>query len=357
MINSGESMNHLYLLKLNTTNRKLPQPESILFFNTKYNLENLKNSKPAVYIELLSNLLTSLNLTKHTAVQFLESSEGNANLAFKNDDLHSPTELVELLQSDRNIQIQATLQEDSLRIVMNEPSLITQRNFDTFGLLFPNADKTALFEPVIESVINLKKTPLPELDQLLHQITEKTILNADSMYLCPIYINEHNQLVVLGDVALSVDADAGLRVQGFWGKYILENANAKALTLNHCFKPFCDEVNPSNIAKKGNFLYYDFYTKEQAKEVVSNLTTIEKEAFKKHIPNAEHINEQLEKLILLSGKQRVFNEMSSILLYQPHDRIMNWLMVALMRKISAYLKKNKYKQMNEELLPLITFIE
>jgi len=350
-------MNHLYLLKLNTTNGDLPQPESILFFNTQYNLENLKNSKPALYIELLSNLLTSLNLTKHTAVQFLESSEGNANLSFKNDDLHSPTKLVELLQSDHNIQIQATLQEDSLRIVMNEPSLINQRNFDMFGLLFPNADKTALFEPLIESVINLEKIPLPELDQLLSQLIDKTVLNADPKYLTPIYINEHNQLVVLGEVSLSIVAGEGLKIQNYLGKFILENANAKALSLNHCFKPFCDELNPSNTSKERNFQRYQFYSKEKAKEIVSNLSVVEKETLKKHLTSPEKWWHELEHVIYNFGKQRVFNEMSSILLYEQHDRIMQWLVMALMRNMSAYLNKNKYKQMNEELLPLITFVD
>jgi hypothetical protein len=345
------------MLKTQATIEKFSQPEAIIIFNTQYNLENLKKSKPTVYVELLQNLIGQLKLTDEKAIQFTVCSDDDMPTAVSKNELYSATQISDALQSDRSIQIQAVFQEYKQCISITEPSTITQCQFDTFALLLPNCDKTALFEPTIESVINLEKTPLPELDQLLHQITDKTILNADSMYLCPIYINEHNQLVVLGEVALSVDADAGLRVQGFWGKYILENANAKALTLNHCFKPFCDEVNPSNIAKKGNFLYYDFYTKEQAKEVVSNLTTIEKEAFKKHIPNAEHINEQLEKHILLSGKQRVFNEMSSILLYQPHDRIMNWLVTALMRKMSNYLHINPYKQMNAELLPLITFVD
>lgn len=350
-------MNHLYMLRTQATIGKFSQPEAVIIFNTQYNLENLKKSKPAVYVELLQNLIGQLKLTEDKAIQFTVCTDDVMHTDFAENDLYSATQISDALQSDRSIQILAVFQEYKQCISITEPSTITQRHFDALAVLLPNSDKTVFFEPTIESVINLEKTPLPELDQLLHQICDKTLLYADSMYHTPIYVNEHNQLVVLDEVALSIDVDSGLRVHGFWGKYILENANAKVLTLNHCFKPFCDEVNPSNIAKKGNFPYYEFYTQEQAEEVVRNLTAIEKEAFRKHVPNAEYLTQELVKIVLASGKQRVFNEMSSILLYQSHDRIMNWLVTALMRKMSNYLHANPYTQGNAELLPLITFVD
>lgn len=350
-------MNHLYMLRTQATIDKFSQPEAVIIFNTQYNLENLKKTKPNVYVELLQNLIEQLKLTHEKAIQFTVCSDDVMRTDVSKNDLYSATQISDALQSDRSIKIQAVFQEYMQCISVTEPSPITQHNFDTLALLLPNSDKTTLFRPTIEYVINNDKIPLPELDQLLHQICDKTLLYADSKYLTPIYINEHNQLVVLGEVQLSVDADAGLKVHGSLGKYILENANAKALTLNHCFKPFCDELNPSKIPKELNFIRYPFFTKEQAQEVISNLTIIEKEAFKKHVTNAESINESLEKHILLSGKQRVFNEMSSILLYQPHDKVMNWLVTALMRKMSKYLHANPYKQMNAELLPLITFVD
>lgn len=345
------------MLKTQVTLEKLSQPEAVIVFNTEYNLENLKKSKPDVYVVLLRNIIEHLKLTVENEIKFVVCLNDDMHTNVSKKDLYSATQISDALQSDHSIQIQAVIQDYKQCISITEPSMINQQQFDTFALLLLNCDKTALFKPTIESVINHDKIPLPELDQLLHQIINKTILYADSKYLNPLYINEQNQLVVLGEMALSIDAFAGLEVHSFWGKYILENANSKLLTLNHCFKPFCDEVNPSNRSKEMNFIRYPFFTKEQAKEVISNLTHIEKEAFKKHLPNAENCIEHLEQIILASGKQRVFNEMSAILLYQQHDRIMNWMVTALMRKISDYLHTNQYKQMNEELLPLITFLE
>lgn len=349
-------MNHLYMLRTQATIEKFSQPEAVIIFNTQYNLENLKKSKPTVYVELLQNLIGQLKLRDEKAIQFTVCSDDDLNAVISKTDLYSATQISDALRSDRSIQLQAVFQEYKQCISITEPSVITQDQFDTLVRLLPNVNKTALFEPIIESVINLEKIPLPELDQLLNEITEKTLLYAEPKFLSPIYINEHNQLVVLGEVELSIDADAGLKIHGSLGKYILNTACSQLLSLNHCFKPFCDELNPSNTPKERNFIRHHFFTKEQAKELISNLTVIEKEALKKHLPNAELLTEQLEKIILVNGKQRVFNHMSSILLYQQHDRVMNWIVTALMRKMSSYLHTNQYKQINTELLPLINFV-
>lgn len=350
-------MNHLYLLHTQTTIEKFSQPKTAIIFATQHNLENLKESKPNVYIELLQNLIGQLKLTEDKKIEFAKCTNDEKPTGFSKTDLFSAIQISDALRSNHSIQLQAVFQEYKQCITITEPSIITQDQFDTLKLLLPNSNKTALFEPTIESVINLEKTPLPELDQLFNEITEKTLLYADSKFLSPIYINEHNQLIVLGEVELSIDAEAGLKIHGSLGKYILNTACSQPLSLNHCFKPFCDELNPSNTPKERNFIPHQFFTKQQAQELISNLTVIEKEAFKKHLPNAEPLTQSLETYVLARGKQRVFNHMSSILLYQQHDRVMNWMVTALMRKMSNYLHTNRYKQINEELLPLINFVE
>lgn len=352
-------MNHLYIIQLQVSGRNITHPPSPIIFNSKYDLKSFKQGNSSEYVELLSSLLIGMDACRNkntNSVKFLECHIDDIGRGRYFDKAHTANSIKGILKTKTDTVLEVFIESDDLTYLINEPVSITQHHFDAIASIIPNVDKTALFGEVIDNVLNEDEIPKPNAIELAKRVSDKTLLNAESKYLCPIYVNEYGQMIILGEVALTKMPCGKIRADNHYGEILLENSNALPISFNHAGKKIIEryfvENNETNIDAK-QAIFNSIYPSHLATEILNELTDIEVEALIKFW-KLENMD-QLTKYVRQIGITRVYEQIRIGLVYTLLDDQHRWLVVKLMSNINKYFDEQN-DSFNYELLPLSTFI-
>lgn len=351
-------MNHLYIIQLQVSGRNITHPPSPIIFNSKYDLKSLKQGNPSEYVELLSSLLIGMDVCRNKnthSVKFLECHVDDKGRGRYFDKAHTANSIKGILKTKTDTVLEVFVESDDLTYLINEPASITQRHFDAMGHLVPNSDKTALFEELIDDVLNEDATLKPNAIELANSVINKTLCNADVKFMNPIYINELGELIVLGEVAISKKPNGELSIHHEYGKIILTETNALPISMNNSGSAIL-ELFAFNKEKDQftqlNLMMYSLYSINQAKEIVSNLSDVEIKVLLEYWKLASV--EKLVEHIRIKGITRVWNHLKIQFKYRLLEREHQWLMVNMMGNISQFIADNP-SEYDSELIPLIRF--
>lgn len=355
-------MNHLYIIQLQVSGRNITHPPSPIIFNSKYDLKSLKQGNPSEYIELLSSLLIGMDVCRNKnthSVKFLECHVDDKGRGRYFDKAHTANSIKGILKTKTDTVLEVFVESDDLTYLINEPASITQRHFDAMGHLVPNSDKTALFEELIDHVLNEDVTLKPNADELAKSVLDKTLCNADVKFMNPIYINELGELIVLGEVAISKKPNGELSIHHEYGKIILTETNALPISMNYSAQiilqrfAYNKDVKDVNISDFKKQVIESLYSFNQAKDIVDGLNDVEIQVLLEYWALAS-VNDIIESIKVV-GISRVWNHLNIKLKFTPLEREHRWLMVNLVNGISQYIENNPIVY-DHELLPLIRFI-